>query len=115
MRILHVAHGWPPSGSGGTELYAAAVADAQARAGAAVAHWTPEGLPRRPRPFRATFDLPEAERHFAAALSTHRADIVHIHHLSGASLGLPAVARAAGARVVLTLHDFWLEIGRAHV
>ncbi len=42
-------------------------------------------------------------------------DIVHIHHLSGLSLGIPTIAQAAGARVVLTLHDPWLLCARGQL
>ncbi len=114
MRVLHVAHGWPPDALGGTELYAAALADAQARAGASVAHWTPAGLPRR-RGFRSTFANPDAEADFARVARAFRPDVVHVHHLTGASLGIPAVAREGGARVVLTLHDAWLACARGQL
>ncbi|MFN7147482.1 MAG: glycosyltransferase, partial [Myxococcota bacterium] len=115
MRILHVAHGWPPDGLGGTELYAAALADAQARAGHVVAHWTPAGLPRRRLRFRETFARPEAEADFTRALDAARPDVVHVHHLTGASMGIPALAKDRGARVVVTLHDAWLACARGQL
>ena len=114
LRILHVAHGWPPGDLGGTELYAAALAAAQARAGAVVTAWTPAGLSRRPLRFRETFDRAEADGSFGAACAAARPDVVHVHHLTGASMGIPAVARAQGARVVVTLHDAWLACARGH-
>lgn len=114
MRVLHVAHGWPPDATGGTELYAAALHDAQARAGAAVARWTGEGLPPG-RGFVASFRRPEADAAFAARCAAFRPDLVHVHHLTGLSMGIPAVARAAGARVVVTLHDAWLACARGQL
>jgi glycosyltransferase involved in cell wall biosynthesis len=115
LRILHVAHGWPPGDLGGTELYAAALAAAQARAGAVVTAWTPAGLSRRPLRFRETFDRAEADGSFGAACAAARPDVVHVHHLTGASMGIPAVARAQGARVVVTLHDAWLACARGQL
>ncbi|MDP2312523.1 MAG: glycosyltransferase [Pseudomonadota bacterium] len=115
LRILHVAHGWPPHDLGGTELYAAAVAEAQARAGATVTHWTPAALPKRRLPFRETFARAEADAAFGVACAAARPEIVHVHHLTGASMGIPAVARGLGARVVLTLHDAWLACARGQL
>ncbi len=114
-RVLHVAHGWPPDDLGGTELYAAALAEAQARAGATVTHWTPAALPRRRLRFRETFTRPEADAAFGVACAAARPDIVHVHHLTGASMGIPGVARALGARVVFTLHDAWLACARGQL
>lgn len=115
--MLHVAHGWPPENLGGTELYAAALVDAQRRAGATVAHWTPPSA-RRLR-FRETFARPEADAAFgvacAEAFDGAPPDIVHVHHLTGASMGIPAVARSLGARVVFTLHDAWLACARGQL
>jgi GT2 family glycosyltransferase/glycosyltransferase involved in cell wall biosynthesis len=36
-----------------------------------------------------------------------RPDVVHVHHLAGLSTGLVTHARAGGAAVVITFHDFW--------
>ncbi|MDP2306843.1 MAG: glycosyltransferase [Pseudomonadota bacterium] len=129
LRVLHVAHGWPPEDLGGTELYAAALADAQRRAGALVAHWTPASaspaLSARGLRFRETFTRPEAEAAFGVAChaafpETRGArpagpDILHVHHLTGASMGIPGVARGLGARVVFTLHDAWLACARGQL
>jgi glycosyltransferase involved in cell wall biosynthesis len=115
LRILHVAHGWPPHAFGGTELYAAALADAQIDAGWAVSRWTPDGLPRAAPGFRSSYLRPEAETSFRAALERHKPDLVHIHHLTGSSMRIPRLARDAGARVVLTLHDAWLACARGQL
>lgn len=118
LRILHVAHGWPPEDIGGTELYAAALADAQRRAGAAAGHWTPAALPSRRLRFRETFARPPAEASFGVACRSFGGgvpDIVHVHHLTGASMGIPAVARALRAKVVFTLHDAWLACARGQL
>ncbi|MBP7691737.1 MAG: glycosyltransferase [Anaerolineales bacterium] len=133
MRVLHISHRFLPRFFAGTEVYAAALARAQHARGYAVqvfagdsdAH-TPEtyvweGLPVQTMPwgwggradpvrtFLAGFGNPAAERRFAAALTEFRPDVVHVHHLLGLSPRLPELARAAGARVVITLHDFWFK------
>ncbi|MES2642569.1 MAG: glycosyltransferase [Myxococcota bacterium] len=117
LRVLHVAHGWPPGNVGGTELYAAALAEAQRGAGAIVAHWVP--APAGPLRFRETFARPAVDAAFGRAATEafagERPDIVHVHHLTGASMGIPAVARGLGARVLFTLHDAWLACARGQL
>jgi glycosyltransferase involved in cell wall biosynthesis len=115
LRILHVAHGWPPAAIGGTEIYAAALADAQRRAGHVVEHWCGGESLRPARGFRETFDRPDVDAAFAAACASLRPAVVHVHHLTGLSMGIPRVARAAGARVVVTLHDAWLACARGQL
>lgn len=80
-----------------------------------MARWTPADLPRRRLPFRETFARPEAEADFARAFDAARPDVVHVHHLTGASMGIPAVAKERGARVVVTLHDAWLACARGQL
>jgi glycosyltransferase involved in cell wall biosynthesis len=111
MRILHVSHGFE---EGGSQLYAASVADAQASLGQRVQRFGPGGVPaRRGRGFEGGFTDAETERRFSQAVLG--VDVVHIHHLSGLSMGIPRLAHAAGARVVVTLHDFWLACARGQL
>lgn len=59
-------------------------------------------------------DAVEAE--FSGALAQRGGfDVVHFHHLTGMSLGLPAIAHGSGARVVFTLHDQWLRCARGQL
>ncbi|MGQ0553782.1 MAG: glycosyltransferase family 4 protein [Planctomycetota bacterium] len=58
--------------------------------------------------FAETFVNPRAETAFQKVLDEYRPDVVHVQHLMLLSLGLPRLSRAAGARVVMTLNDFWL-------
>jgi len=44
-----------------------------------------------------------------------RPEVVHIHHLSGLSVGLIAASRRLGIRVVLTLHDYALPCARGQL
>src|SRR5262245_42220152 len=58
--------------------------------------------------FSETFANPRAEGSFGRVLAAVKPDIVHVQHLMLLSLGIPRQARASGARVVMTLNDFWL-------
>jgi glycosyltransferase involved in cell wall biosynthesis len=58
--------------------------------------------------FSETFANPRAEGAFQRVLESFQPDIVHVQHLMLLSLGIPRISRASGARVVMTLNDFWL-------
>lgn len=58
--------------------------------------------------FTETFANPRAEGAFQRVLESFQPDIVHVQHLMLLSLGIPRISRSAGARVVMTLNDFWL-------
>lgn len=49
---------------------------------------------------------------FEAFLDEYRPDVVHVHHLTCLSTDLIDAAKARGARVVMTLHDFWMGCPR---
>ncbi|RRD23664.1 glycosyltransferase [Actinomyces bowdenii] len=53
------------------------------------------------------FDNPAAAEAFAAWLEQVRPDVVHIHSLQTLGVGLVEAAHRFGAKVVLTMHDFW--------
>lgn len=53
------------------------------------------------------FDNPGAAQAFAAWLEQVRPDVVHIHSLQTLGVGLVEAAHRFGAKVVLTMHDFW--------
>ena len=111
MRVLHVSHAWSEGGSG---LYANALLTEHRRQGLAAEGFGPADVPAaHGRGFTASFANAAAERAFTARL--RGVDVVHIHHLSGLSMALPALARAAGAAVVVTLHDYWLRCARGQL
>ena len=58
------------------------------------------------------YDNPDAAAVFAAHLAEHPADVVHLHSLQGLGVGLVEAARDAGARTVVTMHDFWWVCAR---
>ncbi|MEA2825967.1 MAG: hypothetical protein QOG43_406 [Actinomycetota bacterium] len=53
------------------------------------------------------FDNPDVGAHFAAHLAQVRPDVVHLHALQSLGGNLVPIAAAAGAKVVVTMHDFW--------
>ncbi len=55
---------------------------------------------------------PEVEADFAAWLREVRPDVVHLHSLQTLGAGLVTAARASGARVLVTMHDFWWTCAR---
>ena len=113
-RVLHVVHGPDGAAAGGTERYAHAVACAQAGLGAASRVWWGAGI-RRARGFAGDWDNPRAAAAFDAECAAFGPDVVHIHHLSGLSTRIAERARAAGATVVLTLHDAWVGCARGQL
>jgi glycosyltransferase involved in cell wall biosynthesis len=62
--------------------------------------------------FSETFANPRAEGAFQRVLKEFAPDIVHVQHLMLLSLGIPRISRSSGARVLMTLNDFWLSCVR---
>jgi glycosyltransferase involved in cell wall biosynthesis len=56
---------------------------------------------------RRNFDNETVVADFTAFLSDVRPDIVHLHSLQSLGAGMVTASKAAGARVVVTMHDFW--------
>jgi glycosyltransferase involved in cell wall biosynthesis len=135
LRLLFVAHGWPPKEQAGAELVAAQLAQELARRGHSVAAFaasfdrhlpphavvreTVEGIPvtrvrtamDRADSLHATVVDGRVRQLFEAELA-RGVDLVHVHHLMGLSSDLVAAAKRAGARAVVTLHDFWYHCAR---
>jgi glycosyltransferase involved in cell wall biosynthesis len=131
MRILFVTHRFLPRYISGTEVYSALLAQELAGLGHHVQIFTGDpsvknayatnwnGLPVQAEPwgigpwkgaistYLASFINPAVERRFDKLCRTFQPDVVHIHHLMGLSPALPAIGRRRGARVVITLHDYW--------
>ncbi|MDP6423691.1 MAG: glycosyltransferase family 4 protein [Planctomycetota bacterium] len=128
MKILHVVHGFPPEHEGGTELYVARLAHAQADAGhdvvvvAGTAFDQFDGFVEQPAPsgdvrlLRITkpghmhdrWDHGASEAvddALADLLQRERPDVVHVHHWLRLTRAVVATAKRAGVRVVVTAHD----------
>ena len=137
MRLLLVAHNFPTQWPGGVENYTVALARALEGLGIEVSVLYPVveqrddivvesaeelGLQvhrlrlRPPGPFGLHVSLPAVEQVFERLLREQQIDVVHFQHTwVGLPFSLPAVARAAGAVVCLTLHDFWFACARTHL
>jgi len=131
MKILMVVHGFPPDSEGGAER----VAFFQARE--LVKHHQVVVLHRVNRSIQPEYELreevsegfrrisinntfkerpnfhwlyrnPKIDDILKTILNDVRPDIVHIHHLTGLSTGLVLIAKEFGAKIVLTIHDFWM-------
>lgn len=130
MRILFVTHRFLPDYLAGTEVYTASLGKALSQRGHTVQIFTGhptlttpqtytwDGLPVEAVPwgvlgggavstFLAGFRNPRVEQCFKKLCQSFQPDIVHVQHLLGLSPHLLAIAHQAGARVILTLHDFW--------
>ncbi|MGN8245661.1 glycosyltransferase [Cellulomonas soli] len=55
---------------------------------------------------------PAVEDEFRAWLREHPVDVVHLHSLQTFGAGLVSIAAESGARVVVTMHDFWWSCAR---
>ena len=53
------------------------------------------------------FSHPAVERHFQDLIGKYKPDVVHFHNIIGLSLRIVSLAKKAGARTVLTVHDHW--------
>ena len=131
LRVLHAIHDFLPRHQAGSEIYAATLAKSLQRRGHHVtilaATYDPvrrhgetiwrvfDGLPVVEVVNNWTFDgfasawsAEELDRVFEAVLDATGPDVLHCHNLLNLSLALPAIARASGAAVVGTLHDYTL-------
>lgn len=55
---------------------------------------------------------PSVTKDFAAYVRELEPDVVHLHSLQALGGGLVGAAKASGARVVVTMHDFWWVCAR---
>ena len=131
MKILFCSNFYPPRFIGGAELIAHAQAKTLASLGhevRAFAAWVDGGVtpftttcepfegiavtritmpPALFTPASLCLPNPGLEKVFADQLAAFKPDVVHFHNVSGLNLRLVDLARFAGARTVLTLHDHW--------
>jgi len=133
MRVLVIAHGFPPQAQGGSEIYAYDHARAlRERGGDEVFVLTREQDASRPEyalrvedrdglrvawvnnTFRATTSFEDSYRNPAIArvagqlVGEWHPDVAHAHHLTCLSTDLVDVLASRGIPIVYTLHDYWL-------
>jgi len=135
MRIVQAVHAFVPRSVAGVEVYTSRLARALRSQGHEVLILTavhdlsapPYSIRRRragdldvaeivsvhPRgTLEASYDDPELESAASQVLHEFRPDCVHVQHLLNLSAGIIPAARAAGAAIVITLHDYWLSCPR---
>jgi glycosyltransferase involved in cell wall biosynthesis len=135
VRLLLAVHAFPPDSTAGVEVYTLRLARALLARGHDVRVLTAvhdlgavPGSTRRRRhegvevteivnvhhrgTLEATYDDPDVDRAVEPLLRELRPDCVHVQHLLNLSRGLVAAARGVSARVVFTLHDYWLSCPR---
>jgi glycosyltransferase involved in cell wall biosynthesis len=138
MRILLVAHGFPPAAAGGAEIYARALARELAREDevVVVAREARPELPefsrreqsgepfrlvlvnhtyRECRTFRDTYRDPRMGDLLAALVDEIRPDVAHLHHLTNLTTDLVELIASRGVPIVYTLHDYWLICHRGQL
>jgi len=135
MRVLLVSHRFPPHSAAGTEVYTAELARRlQARGhevhvfssykdtgrdDLTVEHRRHEGVPVTEvinnlyhESFEQTWQHPGVDAVFHAEVLRVDPEVIHFQHLMYLSVGCLKIAREAGAAVLMTLHDYWLECPR---
>lgn len=138
LRVLLVAHGWPPESVGGVEQHVQGLARALLAAGhevtvyAKTARAGTQGalIDEDEAPLHVTrvvyryeglealaslYRVPALDVAFGRFLAARRFDVCHVHHLTGLSTGIVEVAAAHGVPVVLTLHDYWMMCPRGQM
>jgi glycosyltransferase involved in cell wall biosynthesis len=143
MKILLVAHKYPPFALGGVEVYTWHLARAlQTQHEVAVffrhddrdgprfaaqdeeaggvrlrrVSCNPSGLGASvASEFLSTFLSRPIETDFACLLARFQPELIHVQHVMGLSARLLPLARAAGVPVLLTLHDYWFLCGNSQL
>jgi glycosyltransferase involved in cell wall biosynthesis len=140
MRVLLVAHGFPPTGQGGTEIYTHDLARVLAeRFGDRVHVLAREADPSRPeralrreprggmtvswinntfkecRSFEETYRDARIRAVAETVLDAERPDVVHVQHLTCLSTDVVRACAARALPVVVTLNDYWLICQRGQL
>ncbi|HMS17311.1 MAG TPA: glycosyltransferase, partial [Planctomycetota bacterium] len=133
MKILMIAHGFPPECSGGTEFYVLRLCQelrergntvtvlSGSHAAAPPGTWKPimdrsehDGFPiyrvHRTGLYVDNWErslAPEVEECLQTVLAAERPDLVHVHHWIRLTRTLIETCHRAGIPAVCTLHDLW--------
>ena len=135
LRVLLTVHAFPPRATAGVEVYTLRLAGALAERGHEVRVLSavhdlggaPGSIRRRSHQgvlveevvsihargtLEGTYADPDLEQAASRVLREFRPHIVHIQHLLNLAASIPKQARSQDARVLLTLHDYWLSCPR---
>jgi glycosyltransferase involved in cell wall biosynthesis len=139
MRVLIVAHGFPPSGMGGAELYAQAHAGELSRTGDNVLVLARESDRSRPefelrrearggievvwvnntfasvRSFQDTYTDNRIDAIAGRVIEEFKPDVAHVHHLTCLSTTIVRELAARNVPVFCTLHDYWFLCQRGQL
>lgn len=136
MKILQVAHTFPPYSYGGAEKYTYQLSHALAAKHEVHVFYPFVGLPYlsvhnrregklhlheislgasgsswrrmlRALKFRNSFQNEAMDKAFGHLLNVVQPDVIHFQHLLNLSVGMLKVARDFGVATVMTLHDYW--------
>ena len=126
MRILQVIHDFIPEVRAGSELYTYYLSSELTRRGHSVLAFYPtQGetevvrknvagvecltFPNHSNPLGIFSDFnPRVDELFTQVLNEFRPDVVHLQSLLYQSLNIVDIAKRFGAKIVYTLHDYWL-------
>ena len=139
MRVVLIAHGFPPFAGGGAEIYAHAHATELARRGDKIFVITREADSRRPeysvrherRPdmdvawinntwaavtsFEDSYQNERINAIAAELIDAFSPDVAHVHHLTCLSTLIVQTLRSRRVPIFLTLHDYWLLCHRGQL
>jgi GT2 family glycosyltransferase/glycosyltransferase involved in cell wall biosynthesis len=139
MRVLLIVHGFPPSGTGGAELYTQRLARELQACGHVVAVFTREATQHRPeyfirdelrdgiqirwvnntfreaRRFEDTYANAPISARLDAFVREFRPDVAHVHHLTCLSSTVLDTLAANGVPSILHLHDYWMLCHRGQL
>jgi glycosyltransferase involved in cell wall biosynthesis len=136
LKVLTVSHGFPPDQMAGAEIYAYKVSLGLKDRGVDVTVFAPGSRPNAAEydiveetvdglrvmrlnnnfldlhDLASTYANPDIEAVFEEFLRQEKPDVVHIHHTIGTTANNIAIAKQSGAKVIVTLHDFWFQCAR---
>ncbi|HXT70399.1 MAG TPA: glycosyltransferase [Vicinamibacterales bacterium] len=139
MRVLMVAHGFPPRATGGAELYAETHARTLAARGDRVLVLTRESDSTREefavrreqrdgldvvwvnntfaatRTFADTWTDDRVDAIAAGVIDEFKPDVAHVHHLTCLSTSIVFELSSRGIPIFCTLHDYWLLCHRGQL
>ena len=137
LSVLFVVHNFPPNWYAGVENYTHSLAKSLIKLGINVSVLYPQYrnnidssfveedvfdeikiyrliLKNNSNPASQITDK-ETEQKFSDILERKNFSIVHFHHFMGLPFSLARIAKEQNAKIVITLHDFWMLCVRTHL